>query len=143
MAYYIDLFSPETYERFLHSDRTVTGFRKKSLNTARKMKVGDKLICYLTKLSRWIGVLEITSPCFEDKTPRFLEEDDPFVVRFKVKPIVLLEKDKAIPIKDSRVWNTLSFTKGLEHNSTAWTGKVRGSLVTWMNRMGNSLKNSY
>jgi len=27
MAYFIDLFSPETYEAFAHSSRDVSGFR--------------------------------------------------------------------------------------------------------------------
>lgn len=82
----------------------------------------------MTKLSRWIGILEVTHESYQDDTPIFYESDDPFVIRFKVKPIIWLDKDETIPIKDDRVWNRLSFTKNHKKNSTTWTGKVRGSL---------------
>jgi predicted RNA-binding protein len=52
MAYYLDLFSPETYEAFSRSDRTVTGFRMRQQNVSRRVNPGDKLVCYMTKLSR-------------------------------------------------------------------------------------------
>jgi predicted RNA-binding protein len=53
MAYYLDLYSPDTYETFSATDRTITGFRKRQINIAKKIVPGDKFICYLTKLSRW------------------------------------------------------------------------------------------
>jgi hypothetical protein len=128
MNYYIDLFSPETYEAFARSDRQISGFRARHRSLAGRVKPGDKLICYMTKLSRWVGVLEVTSECFTDNTPIFYAADDPFVVRFRVNPLVWLPKDKLIPIHDERVWDHLTFTKDLAKNSLAWTGKVRGSL---------------
>jgi hypothetical protein len=57
MAYYTDLFSPETFESYGKSDMSVSGFRSSQHTTARKIRPGDKLICYMTKLSRWIGIL--------------------------------------------------------------------------------------
>ena len=128
MKYYLDLFSPETYEAFSKSDRTISGFRQSQESYAKRIKIGDKLICYMTKLSRFIGVLEVTGKYFIDNSPIFYPSHDPFVVRFKVKTLAWLPKENAIPIKDERVWDTLSFTKGLEQNSTHWTGKVRNSL---------------
>lgn len=128
MAYYLDIFSPETYEAFSKSDKTLSGFRLKKEHLAHKIKPGDKLICYITKLSRWIGILEVLSDCFKDSSPRFFEIDDPFIVRFKVKPIAWLDKEKAIPIKEDEVWNTLSFTKDFSKSGSQWTGKLRSSL---------------
>ena len=129
MAYYLDLFSPETFEAFSRSDRSVSGFRLRQQKTAERINIGDKLICYMTKLSRWVGVLEVISPSYEDSTPRFLADNDPFVVRFTVKPIVWLDKEQAVPIREDAVWNTLSFTKGHEKTSAIWTGRVRSSLA--------------
>jgi len=128
MAYYLDLFSPFTYEAFLASPQDVSGFRIRQLNAARKIKPGDKLICYMTKLSRWTAVLEVTGQCYKDETPRFYENNDPFIVRFNVKPIAVLQKEKAIPIKDPVVWDNLSFTKDLPKHGTQWTGPIRSSL---------------
>ena len=129
MAYYLDLFSPETYEAYKRSNQEVSGFRLRHQKIAQRIKPSDKFVCYMTKLSRWFGILEITSEPFIDDTPIFYPESDPFVVRFYVKPIVLLEVEKAIPIHEDKVWRSLSFTRQLEKGSIAWTGKVRGSLV--------------
>lgn len=128
MNYYLSLYSPETYEAFDRSDRTISGFRISQLNVARKLHLGDRLLCYMTKLSRWVGILEVTSEVFQDDTPLFLEDSDPFTVRFLVKPLVWLAKDKAIPVHEDHVWNQLSFTSGHAKNSSTWTGKLRSSL---------------
>lgn len=128
MTYYIDLFSPETYERYSSSDQSITGFRLTQKSQAQRIHIGDKFICYVTKLSRWVGVLEVISDCFIDNTPIFQKESDPFTVRFKVKPICWLSKEFALPIHEEKIWNSLSFTKELEKKSIAWTGKVRRSL---------------
>jgi hypothetical protein len=129
MAYFIDLFSPETYEAFAQSPRDISGFRLRHKNVAEKIKPGDIFVCYLTRLSRWFGLLEVVKGPFIDDTPVFVPENDPFVVRFRVRPTVWLAIDKGIPIHDDAIWAGLSFTRGLEKGSLAWTGKVRGSLV--------------
>ena len=128
MAYCVDLFSPETYEAFTKSGQNISGFRIRQENAASRIKVGDKLICYMTKLSRWVGILEVTSKYFQDDSPLFYPIDDPFVIRFKVKPLAWLPKEKAWPIRDSRIWGNLSFTQGYDINSSFWTGKLRTSL---------------
>lgn len=142
MTYFLDLFSPETYEAYRRSNQEVTGFRLRHRRMAERVNPGDKFICYMTKLSRWVGVLEVTSKFFIDDTPIFYPESDPFVVRFNVKPFVLLEVDKAIPIHEDKVWSSLSFTREFEKPSTAWTGKVRGSLVQLDERDGEFLENT-
>jgi hypothetical protein len=128
MPYYTDLFSPETYEAFSRSPRDITGFRRHQESWAKRIQVGDKLICYMTRLGRWVGVLEVLEPYIIDETPIYYPENDPFVVRFKVNPVVWLDKDKAVPIRERLVWDTLSFTKGTKADTSHWTGKLRISL---------------
>ena len=139
MAYFIDLFSPETYEAFKRSSRDISGFRLRHKGMADRIKPGDIFVCYLTSLSRWFGLLEVFEGPFIDDKPIFVPESDPFVVRFRVRPKVWLEIEKAIPIHDDVVWNGLSFTRDLEKGSIAWTGKVRGSLVRLDDRDGKFL----
>jgi hypothetical protein len=129
MNYYLDLFSPETYEAFTKSDRTTSGFRERHRQVAQRLKVGDRFLCYVTKIMRWVGVLEVCSPPFEDSSPIFYAEDDPFKVRFKVKPIVWLDLEYAIPIYEDSIWNELSFTCGQVKGTPTWTGKIRSSLA--------------
>jgi EVE domain len=128
MTFYTNLFSPDTYETFSRSDRNVSGFSKHQLAWARRLQKGDRFICYMTKLGRCVGILEILGECYVDETPLFYPEGDPYVVRFKVRPVIWLPKDRAIPIREKRIWDTLSFTKNVASNSSAWTGKLRTSL---------------
>jgi hypothetical protein len=139
MAYFIDLFSPETYEAFTRSGRDVSGFRLRHKGMAERIKPGDTFVCYLTRLSRWFGLLEVLEGPFIDDKPIFVPENDPFVVRFRVRQLVWLEIEKAIPIHDNLIWTGLSFTRGLERGSIGWTGKVRGSLVRLDDRDGKFL----
>ena len=73
----LDVFSPSSYARFSTSDRSVTGAKPRYRKLASQVRPGDLLLCYVTQLSRWCGVLEVVSDAFEDKTPRFAEGDEP------------------------------------------------------------------
>lgn len=112
----------------MKSDKSVSGFRLTQQSMARRIEPGDIFVCYMTKLGRWVGLLEVLSNSYQDDSPIFVEREDPFVVRFKVKPLVLLNKENAIPIREDKIWNALSFTKGHEKSSSTWTGKIRSSL---------------
>lgn len=128
MSYYLNLFSPETYARFSDSDRTVSGFRERQRNAAEKIQPGDVLLCYLTRLSRWMGLFRVESGPFNDHTPIFTTHDDPFYVRFKVVSEIWLPLETAIPIHDDSVWPKLSITKDHSRASATWTGFFRASL---------------
>jgi hypothetical protein len=128
MPYYLNLFSPETYEAFSKSAQNISGFRIRQINAASKVHPGDKFLCYMTKLSRWVGILEVLSESFVDQTPFYYAEGDPFVVRFQVRPVAWLAREKAVPIHEDRVWNALTITRGHPKHSAAWTGRFRSSL---------------
>jgi hypothetical protein len=128
MTFFTNLFSPDTFETFSRTDRSVSGFSKHQQAWARRIQKSDRFICYMTKLGRWIGVLEVLGDCYVDETPLFYPEGDPYIVRFKVRPVVWLARDQAIPIREKHIWDTLSFTQGVPPNSPAWTGKLRTSL---------------
>lgn len=129
MKYFLNLFSPETFDAFMRSDCSVSGFRERHRIAAGRVSVGDRLICYVTRLSRWAGILEVCEGPYEDATPVFYVENDPFTIRFKVKPLIWLELEQSIPIYEDQLWNNLSFTKGQTKGSSSWTGKIRASLT--------------
>src|SRR5260370_13840250 len=95
----------------------------------REIKPGDVFVCYLTRLSRWFGLLDVIEGPFTDNTPIFVKEDDPFTVRFRVRPKVWLQIENGIPIHEDSIWAGLSCTRGLDRDSLAWTGKVVGRRV--------------
>src|SRR5881396_3584717 len=128
MNYWSDLFSPATYEAFGKSDRTSSGFRESQRTMAEKIQRGDKFVCYMVRMSRWIGVLEVLDGPVIDTTPVFVPTDDPFIVRFKVRPIVWLPPEQTIPIRDPEVFSNLTFTREVGPGGY-WQGPIRRSLL--------------
>jgi hypothetical protein len=129
MKHRLDIFSPETYQRFSTSDRQVAGVSARYRNLASEVEPGDLLIGYVTQLSRWCGLLEVTSAAFEDTAPRFSDSDDPYIVRVRVTPLVWLPIEQSIPIREDFVWDALSFTQNRSKTSSQWTGHLRISFT--------------
>ena len=127
MAYLLDLFTPESWLAFRETGATVTGFRERHRRLAERISQGDIFLCYLTRLSRWCVMLQAESSAYYDDSPihDFL---DPFPVRCRVKPIVALEPELAIPIHDDKVWSRLTITNQYEKGTSSWSGFFRGSL---------------
>ncbi len=142
--YFINLFSPETAKAFTASNKDVSGFRisRKTYVENQNIGPGDKLICYVTRIMRFVGVFEVKSMSYVDDQPIFSEEEDPFVLRLKVKPIVWLPLEKSIPIREDFIWNNLSFTKSLSKSSTNWTYMVFSSPRLWPEEDGSFLEKS-
>jgi predicted RNA-binding protein len=125
--YWLDLFTGKTWEEFLKSGGTVSGFRERRKNTAKKIHPGDYLICYLTGLSRFIGILEVLSDCYIDSESR-IWEDDVFPIRFKVKVVDKLTAKTAVPIHTLK--DRLSFFKESKPGK-GWSG-LFGYRVSFM-----------
>ena len=70
----------------------VSGFRESRWKTVQRIKPGDYLLCYLTGVSRWIGILEVTSEAFKDDSTIW-EYDGVFPSRLRVKLINQLEPE--------------------------------------------------
>jgi len=111
MAAYLDPFTPETWQSFINRGSEVSGFKKWTKEIASKIRPGDLFVCYMVGLSRWIGVLKVLSEPYDESTPYFVDQDDPFSVRFKVEPIVVLQPIRGIPIRS--IWNALPMCKGI------------------------------
>jgi hypothetical protein len=128
MAYWLDLFTPETWQAFQNHGATISGFRYRQRRVAREeIKPGDIFLCYLVRLSRWCGALRITSEAFEGTDPIF-GDPDPFTIRFKVEPLVILSPENSIPIFENEIWDRLSVTKDIKKGSLGWAKYFRGSL---------------
>lgn len=127
MAYYLDLFSPETWAAAQKNGFALTGFRERQRKQAARIQPGDIFLCYLVGLSRWCGALRVTSPAYEDATP-YYSDPDPFTVRFKVEPLVVLAAENSVPIFLDSLWNHLSATREIPKGASGWAVGFRGSL---------------
>lgn len=127
MTYWTDLFTPATYEAFGRSDRTVSGFRESQRTMALRVRPGDILVCYMVRMSRWVGLLQVLEGPYVDNTPIFVPEEDPFVIRFKVNALVWLPLEQTIPIHEEFVYSRLTFTRNVGPGGY-WLGPLRRSL---------------
>lgn len=128
MAFFLNLFTPETWAAFREHGASATGFRERQRRIAReRIKPGDIFLCYLVRVSRWCGVLRVASESYMNDAPIF-SDPDPFVVRFDVKPLILLDPEKSIPIFEDEIWNALSETRDMEKGEPGWAKIYRGSL---------------
>lgn len=116
MQYWLDLFTPETWAEAAAVRFSVTGFRQTRWPTVQRVRPGDTFICYLTRISRFSGLLEAISEGFEDSAP--IWKSDPFPARVKTRPIIALNPDEAVPF-DNIVARLSS--------ATSWRGYIRGS----------------
>jgi hypothetical protein len=131
--YWIDLFTVKSWNEFLKAAETeaVTGFREGRWARVKKIQQGDYLLCYLTGVSRFIGVLEVTSDPYLSAKPR-IWSDDPFPSRVKVNVIAKLTPETAVPIHD--LLPDLSIFNPAEPHK--WSGRVRGSPERWKSEDG-------
>jgi predicted RNA-binding protein len=125
-SYWLDLFTGTTWEEFLAAGGEVSGFRERRWKTVQQMKPGDYLLCYLTGISRWIGVLEVVSEPFKDHTP--IWKDEEFPCRVRVRAVATLTPAIAVPVFELR--DQLSVFGDVK-NPRAWTGHFRGSPMRW------------
>lgn len=125
-TYWLDLFTGTTWQEFVDAGANVSGFRDRRWRTVQAIKQGDILLCYLTGVSRFIGLLEVLSEPFRDDTK--IWKDESFPCRVRVKPTIALTPETAVPVHALR--DELSIFADLK-SPNAWTGHFRGSPVRW------------
>jgi predicted RNA-binding protein len=129
--YWLDLFTGVTWNEFKEAGSKISGFRESRWKTVQKIRKGDYLLCYLTDVSRFIGILKVTSEAFKDVSQ--IWSDEIFPCRLKVESIVELTPATAVPVHELK--GLLSFFQN--HKSPhAWTGQFRGSPAKWKDSDG-------
>ncbi len=98
MTYWVDVFTLKTFREFRRAGERVTGFTERRWKSVQRIRKGDTLICYVRGKSCWIGALEVVSDAFRDSSP--IWEDALYPCRVGVKPIIILEPEKAIAARD-------------------------------------------
>ena len=124
MKYWLDLFTFTTWQEFIQAGGAISGFRERRWSTVKKIKPGDQFLCYMTGLSRFFAVLEVTGKPFWDDTP--IWEEVLFPARVPVEIVLALEPGHAVPVKT--LGNQLSYFQNMK-SPHSWSGHFRGSPV--------------
>src|SRR5208337_4264758 len=117
MNYWLDLFTVATLEEFQKAGAKVSGFRERRFPTCEQIKPGDKLLCYVTGISRWVGVLRVTKPVY--RSEERIWDMEVFPIRLGVEPEILLPPEHGIPHQ--------LLLPTLHSAARSWSGYLRGS----------------
>ena len=116
MKYWLDLFTGTTWDEFLKSGASVSGFSNRMRKNVERIAPGDVLLCYLTGVMRWVGALEVLGPSQDGKR---IWKDAEFPARVAVKPLVMLSPENGVPMNE--IEGKVSFFAG-----KADRGKFKG-----------------
>lgn len=94
MNYWVDLYDAETWKESREHGLSLTGFDENMRTTAERIRPGDTLLCYVVRVQRWVGALEVIGRS-NDTTTVWAKSSYP--VRFAVRPIVALDIEHGIP----------------------------------------------
>ena len=133
-TYWLDLFTVETWKEFHDHGGDVSGFSEKRRTTVQKMKPGDYLLCYLTRVSRWVGLLEVVGEPFFDEKPIWSSQVYPS--RVPVRVVLALPAEQGVPVLEMR--EELTVFRGLD-NPNRWQGPFRGSPNRWKAADGEAI----
>ena len=132
-TFWLGLFTGTSWNQYLSSGSPQIGFNQNQIKQAQKIKPGDKIIAYLTKVGSFVGILEATDFAIVSEEEKWSE--GLFPVRVKAKPIIKVSIPYAIPIRS--LLGELSFSKdGKLKNPHAWSVYVRSSPRKWKSEDG-------
>ena len=96
-AYWLCLFNDTTWPEFLAAGSNTVGFPHTQHKTVFRISQGDYILAYMTKASKWLAAMEVTSdPYFDTETQ--IWQQAVFPCRVKVKVLHSLEPAQGIPV---------------------------------------------
>ncbi|RMG82809.1 MAG: EVE domain-containing protein, partial [Chloroflexi bacterium] len=96
MAYWTSIYSVETWDRLLSMPNKFIGASKKRWSTIQKIKVGDIIFAYVTGISRYVAIMEVTGAPFKDES--IFGEGYPYCAPVKI--LLQLDLEHAVPVKE-------------------------------------------
>lgn len=129
--YFLGLFTARSWTEFKANGAQVMGFTEKKVTAAARLRPGDRLLCYLTKRSTFVAILEVTGQSFQDNKP--IWTDGLFPVRLPVKVVAELSPLAGLPVH--LLVGKLSFLPGPSMPNN-WTVHVRSSPRLWKSEDG-------
>lgn len=133
LSYWSYPFSYKTWGQYIKNKRKVISVNIRGHDLSKSIEQGDRIICFLTAISRFIAVLEVESS-FKNYEPLDSEQDALFG-EINTKILYNLTPDTALPIRD--FYNELSiFQNGKSINTWVDFNK---SLPTFMNEKDGNI----
>ncbi|MEX0682994.1 MAG: EVE domain-containing protein [Dehalococcoidia bacterium] len=103
MAYWIVVGSEQNMRVADARGFDMFGFKSTRRSEVSRMRPGDRLIFYLTKIMKFGGIAEVTSEYYEDHEKVFRSDKKPkedYPWRVKVKPVTILTSAKYLDVRE-------------------------------------------
>lgn len=97
MNYWADLFDCDTWRESRAYGLRVSGYAENMIAQAERIQPGDVLLCYVVGAMRWVGALEVLGRSTDTVA---VWTKDTYPVRFDVRPIVALDLEKGVPMRE-------------------------------------------
>lgn len=136
-SYWSAVFSIVTWAEFLNHGADTAGFQDGMWSVVQRIKSGDYLLCYVMKISRWAGLLEVIAEPFQDDTR--IWKGKVYRSRVTVKPLVILPVKSAVPVYEVR--NELLTFKQL-NRPNSWGYLFKNSPSLWPVEDGTAIANA-
>ena len=125
LSYWLGLFTVHSWQEFLKHGGEVMGFNLNKLKSTQKLAKGDRIIGYLSKVSAFVAVLEVTGDAYVDDTP--IWSDGVFPVRVPVRVLISVPFAQSVAIKS--LAGKLSFLPSRDTRN--WSIHVRTAPKRW------------
>ena len=128
----MSLFTGTSWDQYLSSDNPQVGFNQNQIKQAQKIKPGDKIIAYLTKVGGFVGILEASDFAIVSEEEKWSE--GLFPVRVKAKPTIKVPIPRSTNSISS--WRVKFSKDGQLKSPHAWSVHVRSSPRKWKSEDG-------
>jgi len=94
--------SPDNFRKTREHGFTIQGLKTRHRRRVESMRVGDRLLYYVTGRMGFAATVTIASPMYEDHTPiwKTARRDEDYPWRVHIRPDVLLDEADWVPAKE-------------------------------------------
>lgn len=100
--YWMIVSSPDNLRKTREHGFTIQGLKTRHRRRVESMKVGDRVLYYVTGRMAFAATVTVTSPMYEDHTPiwRSARRDEDYPWRVHINPDIVLEEMDWVPAKE-------------------------------------------
>lgn len=96
--YWVQVFTVARWNQFINAGAKVSSFRENRWGFVRSLKPRDYLLCYVSRVSRWVGILEVKSEPYLDNTR--IWEGEIYPCRAEVQVVTSLPPENGVPMRE-------------------------------------------
>ena len=100
--YWMIVSSPENFRKTREHGFSIQGLKSRHRRRVESMRVGDRLLYYVTGRMGFAATVTVGSPMYEDHTPiwRSARRDEDYPWRVHIRPDIVLDEMDWVPAKD-------------------------------------------